>query len=246
MDFRQAWPRRKKFDLARPTNGKLRFTDLFQIDIKDQGNNMVKDFNSILASKTVKRDDEEIKLSRKKIGNLTITSGKIIAKDPLISINRQPFTTAIAPGVYAVTLYIAKFPNNDSRVAFAVLEITDKPVVKWQMAVFPGVAIESLKEGEIIGYGVDTGTGCFMDEDALRFIEELDEDDDEELTDKITDILDDKRVPSWSYANVKLRMPHKNNLIAFSTGFGDGIYTSYFGFDETGQVSCLLTDCNII
>ncbi len=32
------------------------------------------------------------------------------------------------------------------------------------------------------------------------------------------------------------------NVIAFSSGWGDGIYPTYFGYDEQGNVVCAVTD----
>jgi hypothetical protein len=36
------------------------------------------------------------------------------------------------------------------------------------------------------------------------------------------------------------------NLIAFSSGYGDGMYATYAGFDADGQVSVAVTDFNVI
>ena len=36
------------------------------------------------------------------------------------------------------------------------------------------------------------------------------------------------------------------NLIAFSSGWGDGCYPSYWGLDAQGQATCLLTDFRVI
>jgi hypothetical protein len=47
-----------------------------------------------------------------------------------------------------------------------------------------------------------------------------------------------------SYTN--LEFAKEANLIAFSTGFGSGAYASYFGFAETGEIVCLVTDFGIV
>jgi hypothetical protein len=37
-----------------------------------------------------------------------------------------------------------------------------------------------------------------------------------------------------------------DNVAIFSSGWGDGVYTTYVGLDEHGEVVCLLTDFEII
>jgi Protein of unknown function (DUF4241) len=35
------------------------------------------------------------------------------------------------------------------------------------------------------------------------------------------------------------------NIVAFTSGFGDGAYACYFGYDKDNEVVCLLTDFDV-
>jgi hypothetical protein len=45
---------------------------------------------------------------------------------------------------------------------------------------------------------------------------------------------------------VPLGQPTGANQIAFSTGHGDGFYASYWGYDGTDDIVCLVTDFDIL
>lgn len=45
-----------------------------------------------------------------------------------------------------------------------------------------------------------------------------------------------------AWANVRPDADREENIICFRSGFGDGSYPSFFGFDANGQVCQLVTD----
>jgi Protein of unknown function (DUF4241) len=49
-------------------------------------------------------------------------------------------------------------------------------------------------------------------------------------------------VPTWSWTNLILDEATGANVIAFSSGYGDGSYPSYWGHDLAGQRVALVTD----
>ena len=63
---------------------------------------------------------------------------------------------------------------------------------------------------------------------------------DENYFRQLIDQMDRTYVPTWSWANVEVG--DRRNVVMFSTGLGDGIYSSYFGYDERGNPVCLVTD----
>lgn len=185
-----------------------------------------------------------ITLRRHEAGDLTVTSGSLVACDPAAALEAEPFTLAVAPGRYPLTLSVAHFEDNDRRVAGAMLRIGEREAVSWQLALLPGEDPVELKEEEIFGYPVDSATGCLMDEGAAQiFIDRLEKDED--FFDEIGDELEKTYVDTWAWANVVLDEASGLNMIVFSTGMGDGLYASYFGFDAGGEVVCLVTDFSL-
>src|SRR5262249_5215661 len=110
--------------------------------------------------------------------HLELPTGRIVACDPsyLTSFPQdQPaYTRAVAPGRYPVVLallakdgFAASNPNRES-VACAAVRFRDSAVARWEMALRPGWDLSTLKPGFHFGYGVDSGTGCFVDECAVK------------------------------------------------------------------------------
>lgn len=172
-------------------------------------------------------------------GDLVLPTGKIVACDPAVSPETPPFAICVVPDKYPVILSIARFCD-DQRVAYAMLKFSDEKPVRWGMALLPKPDSASLKDDEVYYYGVDSATGCFMDVEAAQvLIENIDSDI---YLDQITEEMDKTYVDTWSWANICLSPSTGANIICFSTGLGDGAYTSYFGYDEKGDVLCLVTD----
>lgn len=184
-----------------------------------------------------------VTLTLRPAGQLQVTSGRVVACDPLVSPEMPPFAKAVPTGSFPVTLSVASFEDGDRRVAAALLRFSEREAVRWELALHPDEDVSDLEEGEVFGYGVDSGTGCFMDEEAARLVvEELDA---EEFSDALIAEMDKTYENTWSWANLELENGKGANLVAFSTGVGDGMYASYFGLDESGEVVCLVTDFSL-
>lgn len=174
------------------------------------------------------------------IGELVVTTGGIVACDPFFCSDPQPFAVKVPPGRYPVILSLASIAG-DQRVAYAKLHVGDKPASRWEMAYWPDEELSSLKEGEVFYYSVDSGTGCFMDQEAAALhVQKLDSDD--EYEGYLTDEMEVNYVNTWDWADINLNAVTGANIIIFTSGWGDGGYPSYFGYDENGMVVALVTD----
>jgi len=176
-------------------------------------------------------------------GELTVTSGRIVACDPLVFSETEPFTRGVPAGTFPVTLSVAHFEDGDRRVAAALVRFRKGEAVSWELALRPGEEESELAEGEVFGYSVDSGTGCFMDEETARLV--ADNMDDDELADALVAELERTYETTWSWANIEFDPDTGANIVAFSTGVGDGLYPSYFGLDGAGEVVCLVTDFSL-
>ena len=171
-------------------------------------------------------------------GDLILPSGRIVACDPLVMPGTSAFTREVVPGRYPVLLSIAQL-EHDQRVAAAAVEFVvggATIAARWDLAVIPGQDLTTLGPRQFFGYGVDAGTGCFMD---ARLAAALDAGEPCGLD----AALQSSYVPTFSWANVELR---DGSVVAFSSGWGDGSYASYWGFDATGRVVALATDFAVL
>ena len=92
---------------------------------------------------------------------------------------------------------------------------------------------------------VDTGMACFADTlAATQFVTVVDEfyalsPQGNYYDDVLAAYFQDHE--DWCEFTPSAKTPHLNLLI-FSTGFGDGLYSSYWGLDKSGNRVCLLVD----
>lgn len=176
-------------------------------------------------------------------GTLKLPSGRLSAADPFIALSdAKPFAQPVPSGTFPVRLAVGDFPSGGTRVTFARIDFSGAPVVRWSMAVVEGQDIATLKDNEIFGYGVDAGTGAFFDplasEAAAR------------LLDANPDAWEDWQTKGEANGP-KIIGPYSflldldlgdANAVMFHSGWGDGFYASWFGFDADGNVAALVTD----
>ena len=133
----------------------------------------------------------------------------------------------------------------DERVAFARVELSNLPALSWTMALTEGQDPATLEHDGYFGYGVDAGTGCFMEPVAGQLLaERMDRDD--EYFNVIMDEMQTTYRATRSWLDWRPSPEHDANIICFSSGWGDGLYPSFFGFSSEGRVCSLLTDFLIL
>jgi hypothetical protein len=118
---------------------------------------------------TVQGPHGDVTLRLHHAGQLIITSGRIVAWDPLWLDETTPaLEVPIPPGQYPVVLTIA----GGQVPAYATLRVRQSRPVRWEIARFDeGETPDNdvvAEDDEIPGYPVDTGIGCFADVEAAR------------------------------------------------------------------------------
>ncbi|WP_181891457.1 DUF4241 domain-containing protein [Bacillus altitudinis] len=122
----------------------------------------------------------------------------------------------------------------------------DEMVMK--LATRAGQELKHLKEDEFYGYGVNTGMGCFMDGEAALYLQAYEdkrykEDNDFYFYEEFAEALEQNYKHTWDW--LVTRFQDKVDIAMFTTGFGDGIYPSFWGLNET-ENRLALTDFLII
>lgn len=174
------------------------------------------------------------------IAELVVTSGHLVACDPLIFLRgADPFARTVKPGTYSVLLGVL-----GEEVAYACLDLGNGKVDRWEVARCPD---EEDVEGWP-GYGVDSGVGCFVDLATTKaFLAREDaalESGSETEEDPLADIEPAIQKKRWSA--VTLDSESGANLVAFKAGAGDGVYASFWGLNKAGKPLCLVTDFGIL
>ncbi|MCY1141741.1 DUF4241 domain-containing protein [Actinoplanes sp. Pm04-4] len=169
--------------------------------------------------------DRRMRIATRPAGKLNLPSGHLVAADPSsLDYGEEPFLTTVPPGTYPVTVSLATFTDDPAhtRVAAVRLDVSDRHPVRWELALRDGQDLLDLGYGEFFGFGVDAGMACFVDEDNR-----------ERLTEE------------WQ--SLELRDPRYfllsgGDMIAWSSGWGDGAYPTWIGRDHSGRVTTFIAD----
>lgn len=184
------------------------------------------------------------------VGTVRFPSGRIIACDPLVSLeDAEPFIQLVPPGEYAVRICVVPHERYGDRYACVKVELTKGRPVRYDMAMTGREDLsEELQEGEFFGFGVDAGMGCVVDEVAREAFRRYWEDraSTEEGIDPYNDLFCDVLERSysenpehqreggdwavWTVPGTDLGIP------IFASGWGDGCYPCYYGYDGDGHV----------
>jgi len=174
-------------------------------------------------------DDRDINIECREVGTLYLPTGNIIACDGLIP-STDAFAQKVKPGSYPVILSFA-LTNHGQHVACAMLRFSGTMPKMFKPAVVADGSSSYQHE-----YGVDTGTGCFADLEAINTLLAVPE--------KYERLKQEVHKPDIDW--VDFRVSEFCNILVFSSGEGDGAYPSYFGYDADGNAICLATDFGII
>jgi hypothetical protein len=180
-------------------------------------------------------------------GEIVVTTGRLVACDPMMQPERPPFERLVAPGKYAVHLFVAK---EGSVIGFAEIRVRRAAIDHFEIATIAGQDAATLGEGQVFGYPVGSGLGCFADEAALRHLRDAD---------AAHQKADGRSYVSYYDAVVSAELganggrwvdhrPHgstSENVMIFRSGDGDGAYATYFGIDAAGEVACVVTSFSV-
>ncbi|MGN7756624.1 DUF4241 domain-containing protein [Chryseobacterium sp. 22532] len=188
----------------------------------------------------------EQKMEVMEIGNVSLPSGKVIVRDPLVFLNagEKPYFVQAPKGDFPVKIAVVKSEEWGGRYAAVKVEFTKEKPVLYREALIGIENLEDLNEGDYFGFMVDAGLGCITDAEVLPYFDKF-------LTEvNVENIYDDyfaeqfaqsyQEHPqnqrelgdwiNWKIPNTEYHIP------MFASGFGDGGYPVYFAYDEKGEI----------
>jgi len=160
------------------------------------------------------------------IGNLVLPTGSITACDPVMAWDEAEFLTVPA-GTHEVAIDIAHYTGGEQRIAMASVWFKKATVVRWKSAG---------------GYCADAAIGCFMGKEAHEALSTLNNKPAWDCSEIFVEKMELNSLPTRSWFNWELDPISSANVIMFSSGLGDGLYSSFLGYDHNNDLLCLLTD----
>ena len=186
------------------------------------------------------------KMETMEIGNVSLPSGKIVVRDPLVylSSDEKPYFIQAPKGNFPVTVAVVKSEDWGDRYAVVKVEFTKEKPVIYREALIGIEDLEDVTEDDFFGFSVDAGLGCITDAEVLPFVDqfvaetEVDNVYDDYFADifaqSYRDFPDNQRDAgdwiNWTVPNTDYQIP------MFASGFGDGSYPVYFAYDANNEI----------
>ena len=179
------------------------------------------------------------------IGEVNLPTGEILACDPLVELEEAKAYIQKTPvGKYPVRIAVVPSEDYGDRYACVKVEFSKNTPVVYELAVTgEEEKMDEAAEDEYYGFGVDAGMGCVADKKSqdkyIKYWNKLEEDG--EADDPYDDIFEELLAESaqqfpkyqrtggdwanWTIPGTELNIP------IFASGWGDGYYPCYFGYD---------------
>ena len=169
--------------------------------------------------------------------DLHISSGQLIACDPVITNDKKPFLTKFPTGDFPVLIHKEKESNC---IAYVEVTFSKHKIENWELALCQDQNVKDLVEGEIFGYPGKSGMGSLMDIETQVALNNLETTLYRRKGDDYMGIYEEFFHPNFfdtdgiinQFATLKPNEEELENLIAFETGYGEGFYASYIGLDN--------------
>ena len=184
------------------------------------------------------------------IGLVHFPTGKIFACDPLVELEEAvPFLQTIPAGTYPLKICVVPSEQYGDRYACVKVVISGEKPVRYELGMVGNETLnEDLEDDEYFGFGVDAGMGCIADVQAQKafkayWAKRLEEEPDiDPYNDLFCDLLEENARTFPRYQRncgdwLNWTVPDTDcNLPIFASGWGDGYYPTYFGYDAKGEV----------
>ncbi|BBM36434.1 hypothetical protein JCM16774_1366 [Pseudoleptotrichia goodfellowii] len=199
-------------------------------------------------------EKEEIfgkKLFHIDMGEVNFPTGKILVRDPLVYLNKRelPYFQEVPTGKYKLVTLVAEIEEDHYRYTLSRVKFNDEKAVVYREAMIGNEAVEDdLEKGSFFGFAVDAGLATIVDvktRDAYADFEK-------EWYEKNPDgnIYDDffaeefkksyNENPEFQREDgdwINFKIPGTDLTVPMiQTGFGDGVYPVYFGYDKNNEV----------
>lgn len=181
-------------------------------------------------------------------GNLHLSSGYIVACDPIITNDMAPFEQKFPKGAHPAIVHKEK---ESQCIAYIEIIFDKKYPTQWKLATTKGQNIKELVGDEIFGYPVQSGMGCLMDWETQNELNILEQNlFQRKGAEKFMGIYEEFFQPYFlnekgsllSHTSLVPNTKKNNNIIAFETGYGEGFYASYIGYSTDGYPVKLVSE----
>lgn len=191
-----------------------------------------------------------VKLHIINMGKATFPSGDVLVRDPLawLNENEEPYLQRVPTGVFDIETLVAEVEDGHYRYVASRIKFNEKTVTEYREALKGDECLDDVDENSFFGFYVDAGLATIVDvktRDAYcQFREKWYAQNPE------GEIYNDffalkfkenaEKNPKYQRADgdwINFEIPNSNlSIPMIQSGWGDGIYPVYFGYDENDNV----------
>ena len=194
------------------------------------------------------------------IGKVSLPTGRIRLGDPFSYMCSGEYSPELArtvkPGEYPVEIALSKTFAAGLRIAAVRVVISEKSAVRYELAESTHeTAVFHCSDGDLSGFPVDAGMMAIMDSAAMEEYVKFCEDRNKNIYSDYFESLfaqSYEKLPEYQRKGgdfIEWTVPDTElSTVMMASGFGDGIYQSFWGIDEEGGICSLfvaLIDCDM-
>ncbi|MDO5106161.1 DUF4241 domain-containing protein [Capnocytophaga sp.] len=191
------------------------------------------------------------------IGEVNVPTGEVFVCDPLTFLTRdqKPYFLKTPIGKFPLTIVVVEVEENHHRYVGFRVKFSDKEAISYKLALKGDEDLASMEMGEFFGFNVDAGLATFVDvktRDAFCDFEEKWHRENSEASNIYDDFFaalfakNARNNPKFQreYGDwILFQIPDTElSVPMIQSGFGDGTYPAYFGFDSQGAICELFVE----
>ena len=190
------------------------------------------------------------------MGEIEFPTGDILVRDPLVWLNRdeKAYLTSVPRGKYRIETLVVKLEEDHYRYALSRVRFTESIPKIYYEALKGDENLDDVDGDSIFGFNVDAGLATIVDVATRNAYCDFKDKWYAENSDK--NIYDDffaevfaknaednpdyqREVGDW----INFKIPNSElSIPMIQSGFGDGRYPVYFGYDENGKLCDLVVE----
>ena len=188
----------------------------------------------------------EIAIERRRIADLNIQSGHLIACDPFDSPETEPFDFVLPAGGYPISVVLAEM-RDTLNAAYLLVELSPNPATRWELANIVGDEQQTWNDPAHAGFHVESGIAAFLDDDSAeevmdRMSTDAGEDDFNKLVRR--EIGKTRRGNNLRSGWANVDLGEGRNLVVVEVA--DGTYKTHLGRDADGEPALLVVDLGVL
>lgn len=185
------------------------------------------------------------------MGEVHFPTGEILVRDPLYFLHRDqlPYFQKVPTGKFPLNTLVVEVEEDDYLYASTRVKFSDKKAVSYTEALVGDENLDDLEEGDFFGFFADAGLATIVDvktRDAYCDFREKWHKEHPEEAYIYSGLFAEEFAKSYKENPlfqiecgdwINFKIPNTDlSVPMIQSGFGDGLYPVYFGYDENNEV----------